>query len=464
MVGQLDHFHQATVGAGASDDQAGCGQLVAVVVVHFVAVTMALGNLQRAICCCSLGAFNDHAGIGAQTHGAALVIDVFLIGHDVNYLMGGVFVELGGSGSFKAGNVAGELAHGGLQAQANAQEGYLVLAGVLGSQDLALEGALAKAARHQDAIHATQHFVNVFAGHAFAIHQLGIHGVVAMHAGVMQSLNDGKVSVGQAGVLAHDANLHGAGAGVHGGEEALQGLQVAALDAQAHASQHLGFEFLIVQLDGHLVDAGAVFAGQHVFAGDVAEGGNLLAHLGVYLVVAAAHNEVGLHAQAAQLLHGVLRGLGFDFMSCSNVGNQRAVHKHYVAGELLVFELAGGLDERLRLNVAHGAANFGDDEVGARAFGNAVQLGLDGVGYMGNYLNGAAQKVAVALAGKQLLVDGALGEVGFAQQVLVDEALVMSQVKVAFVAVFGNEYLAVLEGAHGAGVNVQIRIHLLHHD
>ena len=219
-----------------------------------------------------------------------------------------------------------------------------------------------------------------------------------------------------------------------------------------------------MQLDGHLVDAGAVFAGQHVFAGDVAEGGNLLAHLGVNLVVAAAHNEVGLHAQATQLLHGVLRGLGFDFMSCSNVGNQRAVHKHYVAGELLVFELAGGLDERLRLNVAHGAANFGDDEVGARAFGNAVQLGLDGVGYMGNYLNGAAQEVAVALAGKQLLVDGTLGEVGFAQQVLVDEALVMSQVKVAFVAIFGYKNLAVLERAHGAGVNVQIWIHLLHHD
>ena len=100
MVGQLDHFHQATVGAGASDDQAGCGQLVAVVVVHFVAVTMALGNLQRAICCCSLGAFNDHAGIGAQTHGAALVINAKLLRHDMNNRVLRAFVKLSGSCTF----------------------------------------------------------------------------------------------------------------------------------------------------------------------------------------------------------------------------------------------------------------------------------------------------------------------------------------------------------------------------
>ena len=32
----------------------------------------------------------------------------------------------------------------------------------------------------------------------------------------------------------------------------------------------------------------------------------------------------------------------------------------------------------------------------------------------------------------------------------------------ALVAVFGDEHLAVLEGAHGARVNVQVRVHLLH--
>ena len=38
----------------------------------------------------------------------------------------------------------------------------------------------------------------------------------------------------------------------------------------------------------------------------------------------------------------------------------------------------------------------------------------------------------------------------------------MAQVKVTLMAVVGNKYLAVLEGAHGARIHIQIRVHLLH--
>ena len=218
-----------------------------------------------------------------------------------------------------------------------------------------------------------------------------------------------------------------------------------------------------MELQGYLVDAGAVFTGQHVFRGNVAEGGDLLANLGVDLMVAAAHDEVRLHAQGTQLLHGVLGGLGLYLVSGGNIGNQRAVDEDHVAGELLVLELPSRLDEGLGLDVAHGAADLRDHEVCARALGNAVELVLDGIGHVRDHLHGAAQEVAVALPGNELLVDGALGEVGLAEQVFVDEALVMSQVKVAFVAVLGHEHFAVLERAHGARVHVQVRVHLLHH-
>ena len=43
-------------------------------------------------------------------------------------------------------------------------------------------------------------------------------------------------------------------------------------------------------------------------------------------------------------------------------------------------------------------------------------------------------------------------------------ALVMPQVQVGFGAVFGNEDLAVLEGVHGAGVHVDVRVQLLKGD
>ena len=70
--------------------------------------------------------------------------------------------------------------------------------------------------------------------------------------------------------------------------------------------------------------------------------------------------------------------------------------------------------------------------------------------------------MSAPLAGDERLVDGALGEVALAGEVLVDESLVVAQVQISLVAVFGDEYLAVLKRAHGARIHVQVRVHLLH--
>ena len=184
---------------------------------------------------------------------------------------------------------------------------------------------------------------------------------------------------------------------------------------------------------------------EHLFGTHVAEQGDLLAHLVRDLVVRTAHDEVGLHADGAQLFDGMLRGLRLHLVRGGDVGHERHVHEQHVAWSLLLLELACGLDERLRLDVADGAADLRDDDVGARLVGDAAQAFLDGLGDVRDDLHGAAEKVAAALARDKGLVDGALREVRFAREVLVDEALVMAQVKVAFMAVFGHEHLAVLE-------------------
>ena len=134
-------------------------------------------------------------------------------------------------------------------------------------------------------------------------------------------------------------------------------------------------------------------------------------------------------------------------------------------GEALLFaELADGLDERLALDVADGAAELGDHDVGAGLLLDAEEPVLDGVGHVRDDLDGAAEEVSLALAGDEALVDGAGGEVGAAGEVLVDEALVVTEVEVGLLAVLGDEDLAVLERAHRAGVDVQVGIGLLHHD
>ena len=83
---------------------------------------------------------------------------------------------------------------------------------------------------------------------------------------------------------------------------------------------------------------------------------------------------------------------------------------------------------------------------------------------MRDHLDGAAKEVSLALARDEALVDGTGGEVGVAREVLVNEALVVAQVQVGLLAVLGDEDLAVLERAHGARVDVEVGVGLLHHD
>ena len=58
--------------------------------------------------------------------------------------------------------------------------------------------------------------------------------------------------------------------------------------------------------------------------------------------------------------------------------------------------------------------------------------------------------------------DRAGGVVRVAREVLVDEALVVADVEVGLGAVLGDEHLAVLERAHRARVDVEVRVELLH--
>jgi hypothetical protein len=131
-----------------------------------------------------------------------------------------------------------------------------------------------------------------------------------------------------------------------------------------------------------------------------------------------------------------------------------------------VADLPGRLQERQRLDIAYGAADFGDHHVGAISgrvgFGHCQDAALDLVGDVGNHLHGVTQVFAAALLGDHRRVDLAGGHVGRLRQVAVQKALVMTYVEVGFGAVFGDEHLTVLERVHGARIHVQVGVELLH--
>ena len=80
---------------------------------------------------------------------------------------------------------------------------------------------------------------------------------------------------------------------------------------------------------------------------------------------------------------------------------------------------------------------------------------------MGDDLNGTAEVLALTLPVQHVPVDLTGGDGRVDGQVLIGEALVVTQIQIGLGAVIGDEHLAVLIGAHGARVHVQVRIQLL---
>ena len=135
--------------------EAGVGDLLAVVVVHLVAVAVALGRLGRAVQLGDERALGERRRVEAEAHGAAQVAagdDVDLLGHRRDDRELGVGVELGRGRAGEAGLVAGVLDDHALQAEAQAERRDAVLAGEPQRAELALDAAHAEAAGHADAV------------------------------------------------------------------------------------------------------------------------------------------------------------------------------------------------------------------------------------------------------------------------------------------------------------------------
>ena len=197
---------------------------------------------------------------------------------------------------------------------------------------------------------------------------------------------------------------------------------------------------------------------------DVAEHGDLAENLFFQRLVAAQHDDIRRDAHALQLLDRVLGRLGLVFVAAPQEGHQRHMDEERVLPPLFQTDLPGGLQEGLALNVAGGAADLGDDHVGVGFRSHMVDEVLDLLGDVRNDLHGLAEVFAAPLLVQHVPVDLAGGKVGPAVQILVDKTLVMPQIQIRLAAVLGHIDLAVLVGAHGAGVHVDIRIELLRGD
>ena len=219
-------------------------------------------------------------------------------------------------------------------------------------------------------------------------------------------------------------------------------------------------EFLASEHERQFVDGGLdVEFLDDGLKGDVAEEGYFFADGVGEGLFGAADDDVGLDALFHESADGVLGGFGLDFAGGLQVWDERQVNVEDVCAADIMPELADGLKERLAFDVADGAADFGDDDVDVVG-GDFGDGGLYLVGDVRDDLDGGAEVLAAALAGDNGFIDAAGGVVGIAGDDGVGEAFVVSEVEVGLGAVLGNIDLAVLEGVHGAGVDVEIGVEL----
>ena len=182
------------------------------------------------------------------------------------------------------------------------------------------------------------------------------------------------------------------------------------------------------------------------------------------MFVTTENDDVGGDAHSLELLHRMLGRLGLVLTGGVKIRNERNVNIKRIFAPHLAPDLTYGFKEGSAFNVAGRAADLGYDHIRRGLFAHAVNEVLDLVRYVRDHLHGAAKIFSVTLLVKNVGVDLAGREVGIFVEVLVDKTLVVTEVKVGLCSVLGHINLAVLVRAHGAGVNVDVRVELLCRD
>ena len=283
------------------------------------------------------------ARLRAQSHGPAQVGDPGLLGQEVDHGMRSARVELRGVRVVQPAHVAGELDDCGLQAQAQAQIRNAALARVPDGLELPFHPSPPEPTRDHDAVDAFQDLLGrgdqVVGGHPSDVdmHAVG-------EAAVAERLDHREVGVAEVHVLAHDGHGHRRGGLPDAVDEPLPLGEVRrGLDPEMMGQ--VAVQALGVQHQRDPVDGVRVHGRHDGVDGDVAQQRDLLLEVPGQRPVGPAHDDVGLQTEGAQLLHGVLGGLGLQLAGGPDERHQRHVHERAVVAADLVAELADGLQE-----------------------------------------------------------------------------------------------------------------------
>ncbi len=375
--------------------------------------------------------------------------------------MGAAGVKFSRIRTGKAGDVSGIFDYRHLHAQTDAEIGKPLLPGILSRQDHALNSPAPKASRNQDAFQPCQLLSVIFPGDALRIDPFDFHLNLMIISRMAQGLRHGKVCIMQCHILAHQPNMHRAGANfavLHHLPPLIQ-LELRRLDSQLPA-YHLR-KVRPLQHQGRFVQVRQSDVFNDTILLHITKQGNFAKNTLLQRLVTAKHNNVRIDPHPLQLLHGMLSGLGFVFIGAPQEGHQCHMNEQAVLPSRLQGNLPHRLYKGLGFNITDGAPDFGDYHVRLCLFSHTVDEILDLIGDMGNNLYGGSQILAPAFLVQHVPIYLSCGKVRKLIQIFVDKTLIMPQIQICLRAVLGHIHLPVLIRTHGAGIHIDIRIQLL---
>ena len=237
---------------------------------------------------------------GPEPHRGPLLLDADLIVHQVDDRVRRRGGELAAVGAFETDHVAGELDDHHVQAEAQAEARYGVLAGVAGCCDLAFQAALTETAGDHDPVEAVEAGRGEHAGDLLGLDPVDLDLGPVVEAGVLERLHDRHVGVGKVHVLADDPDADDLRRGAHPFDKCLPAgevdLAIRLVEAQDPADDVV--EAFLVQVERYLVDVLGIDLRDDRIGRHVTEQGDLALQVLRDRLVAAAHDHVGLDARA----------------------------------------------------------------------------------------------------------------------------------------------------------------------
>ena len=313
-----------------------------------------------------------------------------------------------------------------LHTQTDAEVGDFLLPGKLGCQNHALDAPSAKAAGDDNTVQPGEGIPVVGFRQGFGIDPENFNVGIQSISRVAQSLCHGQIGIVELNIFAHQTDGDGFAPVVDPLHQCLPLLQLRLRGGDPQLPADDTGKVLFFQHQGSLVQVGQGDVFNDAVGLDIAEQADFLEDAVLQGLVAAQNHDVRLDTHALQLPDGVLGGLGFVLVGATEEGHQRHMDEQTVLLAHLQRNLPDSLQKGLGLDIADGAADFGDYHIGVRLLAHPVDEFLDFIGDMGNDLNGGAKVFPPALLVQHIPVDLTRGQVGKLVQILVDEPLIVT--------------------------------------